>query len=325
MAGMLAGILIGGAAAAPILTGTMAAAQQAQLNYSREDERQADQLGFKYSSAGGFDPLEMIETLKKIRKAQIIGTDSIPPYLLTHPGGTERMSNFEIMSMSSNRPLGQENEQTAKYRKFFPLFKTILTAKYSDPLQAESAFKLELEKDPQSTYANFGLGIVWRESAEYNRAIGHFEKALKREPDSVLILRNLAETYQLLGQDGKAIEILSKALDVYGRDKGSLYLLAMSYQNLERYSKAIKIYEKLKRRKPVRNEVFYNLGVSYGRRNQLAHAHYNFGIYFARLFQFDKARFHFQKAESLSGNDPALQKKIKKIMNAGPFSDKKKE
>jgi len=103
MAGILAGILIGGAAAAPIMTGSMAAAQQAQLSYSREDERQADQLGFKYSSAGGFDPLEMIQTLKKIRRAQIIGTDSIPPYLLTHPGGPERMSNFETMSMSRNR------------------------------------------------------------------------------------------------------------------------------------------------------------------------------------------------------------------------------
>jgi len=56
LAGMLAGALIGGKAAGAIMTGTVAANMQQQLNYSREDERQADQLGFKYMSLSGFDP-----------------------------------------------------------------------------------------------------------------------------------------------------------------------------------------------------------------------------------------------------------------------------
>ncbi|MEJ2024645.1 MAG: M48 family metalloprotease, partial [Deltaproteobacteria bacterium] len=46
MAGILAGIFVGGAAANALITGSMAAGIQAQLHYSREDERQADQLGF---------------------------------------------------------------------------------------------------------------------------------------------------------------------------------------------------------------------------------------------------------------------------------------
>ena len=42
MAGVLAGILIGGKAAGPLVTGSIASAAQAELGYSREDERQAD-------------------------------------------------------------------------------------------------------------------------------------------------------------------------------------------------------------------------------------------------------------------------------------------
>ena len=56
LAGLLAGALIGGKAAGAIMTGTMAANMQQQLNYSREDERQADQLGFKYMSLSGSIP-----------------------------------------------------------------------------------------------------------------------------------------------------------------------------------------------------------------------------------------------------------------------------
>ncbi|NIR12428.1 MAG: M48 family metalloprotease, partial [Desulfobacterales bacterium] len=47
LAGILAGILIGGSAGAAVMAGSQAATAQAQLHYSREDERQADQLGFK--------------------------------------------------------------------------------------------------------------------------------------------------------------------------------------------------------------------------------------------------------------------------------------
>jgi hypothetical protein len=46
-AGLLAGAFIGGKAAGAVMTGSVAAGIQAQLHYSRNDERQADQLGFK--------------------------------------------------------------------------------------------------------------------------------------------------------------------------------------------------------------------------------------------------------------------------------------
>ena len=96
------------------------------------------------------------------------------------------------------------------------------------------------------------------------------------------------------------------------RDRSSLYLMALAYQNMEEYSKAIPIFEKLTSMEPVKNDVFYNLGVSYGRLNRLAPAHYNFGIYFKKIGKVGKALFHFQKAEDLSKNDPALERRINK-------------
>jgi hypothetical protein len=61
---------------------------------------------------------------------------------------------------------------------------------------------------------------------------------------------------------------------------------------------------------PVKDEVFYNLGVCYGRQEKLAVAHYNTGLYFQRIFDFRKARYHFLKADQLAGNDQALKNRI---------------
>ena len=312
MAGMLAGIFIGGKAAGALMASSVAAGAQVQLHYSRNDERQADQLGFKYMDKAGFDPAGMISTLKKLQQGQWSGTDRIPPYLLTHPGGPERMSNIEVMLTDYTVKTG--NEQTARFREHFPFLKTILRAKYVDSHDAERFFNKELEKNPDSTLAHFGLGIICKERAEYPSAIDHFKKTLKGQSESIPILRNLGEAYQLKGQDGEAIRTLEKALKMDNQDRSALFLLAASYQNLEQYTKAIHIYKRLTLMRPVKDGVFYQLGVSYGRLGRLDFAHYNFGIYFKRLKKIDKAKFHFQKADELSKDGSAIKGRIHKAM-----------
>jgi predicted Zn-dependent protease len=316
LAGVLAGVLIGGEATNALVTGSVAAGMQKQLSYSRDDERQADQLGFKYMEKSGFDPSGMITTLKNIQRSQWIGTGSTPPYLLTHPAGPERMSNIETL-LSGYMPK-PENGETAKLRKSFPFFKTILTAKYLEARDAEKLLQRELDKDPGSVSARFGMGILCKERAEYPMAIEHFQRALKEQPDSLPILRNLGEAYQLKGQDGEAVAALEKALNLDDQDKGSLFLLAKSHQALEEYRKAIRLYKRLTFMEPVNDDVFHNLGVCYGREDRLAPAHYNFGLYFKRLGRVDKALFHFNRANDFSKNDPAMTGLIRKAMEDLP-------
>jgi predicted Zn-dependent protease len=310
--GMLAGALIGGKAAGAIMTGSMAAGMQKQLSYSRNDERQADQLGFKYMEASGFDPAGMVDLLQRLERAQYVGPDAIPSYLLTHPGGSERIADTQMMlSELVPRP---ENPEIERYRKLFPFLKAILIAVSMAPQDAERLFKKDLEKNPQSATAHFGLGIVLKQRSEYAKAVEHLEMASAEAPGALPVLRHLGEAYQLQGQDRKAIRVFQRALEIDSLDKGALFLLALSHQNLEEYGEAIRIYERLTFMEPVRNEVFYNLGLCYGRQNKLALAHYYFGLYFKNLGELEKARFHFQTAGSFPGNDPVLSSRIQRAM-----------
>lgn len=308
MAGILAGALIGGEIAQAMMAGSMAAGAQVQLHYSRNDERQADQLGFEYMKQSGFDPSGLIKTLQTLQRSNWLGTDRIPAYLMTHPTGPERMSNLDAM-LSHFKPDPPKSE-ALRLKGDFSIFKVILRAKCLEPQEAERLFRLDLERNPSSYLPHFGLGIVYKDRREYAQAIDHFRKAMETDPDSAPILSGLGETYQLKGQDREAISILEKALGLDHQNRSLLFTLAISYENIESYDKAIELFERLSYLKPVNNEVYYHLGISYGRRNRLAHAHYNFGLYFKKLGKSQKARFHFQKADGFSGNEPELRKKI---------------
>jgi len=310
LAGILAGVLIGGEAANAIISSTFAAGMQTQLRYSRNDERQADQLGFKFISPSGFDPAAMLSILKKIESAYLIGTDKIPPYLLTHPTGPERISN--IYSLLSGYKPTPPTQETIRFKETYPYFRTMVTAESMEPHDAEQKFKHDMEKDPLSHLPCFGLGIVSMRKAEYATAIEYLKVALKQKPNVIPMLTTIAKAYEMNGQDREAIAVLKKVLDQDDRDRRAMFLLAMAHENMEEYEKEIRLLERLSFFKPVKPEVYYHLGIAYGRRDRLALAHYNFGLYFKMLGRRKDAKFHFKKANNLSKDNPLLRKKIQK-------------
>ena len=312
--GLLAGMLIGGSgdASEAVMVGTLAASQQKMLSYSREAEREADQLGFKYAEKSGFNPAAIKSALTRLQEGNY-GANKIPAYLLTHPIGPERISNIE--SMLSSPYIIQEKEKTNRFRKQYPIFRTIIMAKYEKKDEMLNKFTLELSKHPDSPLGNLGMGIVLKENGDYPQSIDHLNKAIKGLADPSPVLRYLSEAYLLNNNPEKAISIIQEALQNNGNDIPSLLTLAKTYQKIEEYNKAIDIYEKLKLMEPVEDNIFYNLGYSYGKENRLGLAHYNFGLFYERLKNMREAHFHFNEAKKKAADNPELLRKIEESIS----------
>lgn len=311
LAGMLAGVLLGGDAGEALMVGSYAAGTQAMLSYSRDDEREADQLGFEKAYLAGFKPDAFVDALGKLQHGQW-GVNQTPAYLLTHPVDSERMANLTVMSRTYPEP--EKNETVERFRSKYPLFRAIVRAQSVDPKVAERYFTSELEKDPDSGVDHFGLAMAMQRNGEYDSAIEHYNIALNNITEKASVLRYMGETYQMKGQENEAISTFEKALKINSKDKSVLYLLAMSYQETEEYAKAVDVYDRLSIMEPVKDDVFYNLGLCLGRQNILGPAHYNFGRYFKRTGDRENADFHFKKASELAGSDQDLQDKIRKEM-----------
>src|SRR5262249_15994610 len=90
----LLGVLL--SAVHPVLgAGAVAAAQTAQLKYSREFEQEADYLGLRYATQAGYDPHALGSFFKTLLAEQRVNPAGVPAYMLTHPMTEERVAHVE--------------------------------------------------------------------------------------------------------------------------------------------------------------------------------------------------------------------------------------
>lgn len=71
---------------------TDAATSAVTNNYSRDDERDADQLGVEYMIKAGFDPLGSVHLQEKLGE---IAKGTTLAFMSTHPGSAERVENMK--------------------------------------------------------------------------------------------------------------------------------------------------------------------------------------------------------------------------------------
>jgi predicted Zn-dependent protease len=82
-------------AANAVITGSQAAGAQAQLNFSRDMEREADRVGFAIATEAGFAQQGFVTMFGKLQQASRLNDSGNFPYLRSHPLSTERMADMQ--------------------------------------------------------------------------------------------------------------------------------------------------------------------------------------------------------------------------------------
>ena len=77
------------------------------LKYSRDDEMQADQLGFRYALADGYDSRQMINLFEMLqRDEQLGGGGRLPEWQATHPDPGNRIKDVQDLVAASAQNFG---------------------------------------------------------------------------------------------------------------------------------------------------------------------------------------------------------------------------
>jgi predicted Zn-dependent protease len=83
------------------------------LKYSRDAERQADDLGFRYSVRAGYEVRTMPAMFKTLeRVSEVSGGDRLPTWLATHPAPGERIQRIEQEIAQQNPPAGKVDQES---------------------------------------------------------------------------------------------------------------------------------------------------------------------------------------------------------------------
>jgi predicted Zn-dependent protease len=313
LAGMLTGIFLSGnpEVAGAVTTGSMAAGQSLSLMYSREDERQADQVGLKYLTKAGYGGEGLLEMLNKIRAKRWFGSEQIPSYVQTHPAVEERMGYLDTWMQAHPewKGMGRANDSAE-----FDKVRTKLIALYGDTTAAHRTFDARLRKDGEDVLAKYGKALLLAREGRKEEAIESLKEVVRLRPLDTDILRDLGKIYFEGGEYTKALETLKKALASNPEDPEGRLLLGRSQIETGDLEGALTTLKGLIKTHPDYGSGIYYLGETYGKLGNLAEAHYHLGMYYQEEGDLKNARFHLTRALKLSANDRARQQEIQEAL-----------
>lgn len=314
MAAVLASIFAGDPRiAGAVITSSLATGISLSLKYSREDEEEADNYGFKYMTRSGYDPEEMSVLLGKLRKWGAFGSEVIPAYLLTHPGIGDRIEQIEGLKKYYENQGPWKRTSSEDFRRF----QILLLAQYGNPQRARNRFQQMDQEHSSPSWIHYGRGWVNLREKNLEGAVDEFQKALSLKPHDPYILRDLGLTYLQKSDLNSAIQYLSQASLMNPGDSNAAFYLGRSYLEKGDNPLALENFQRALKMGAESDEVFQYLGKVYGNLGDLGPAHYNLGRFFQRRGQTDKAVFHFKTALKYLDKNPELkgtvQSEIKKL------------
>jgi predicted Zn-dependent protease len=324
LAGIAAGILLGvggaGSAAQAVTVSTMAAGQSLSLAYSRDDERQADEVGLKYMEKAGYNAEGLMLMLKKIRSKQWYG-DEIPTYLTTHPAANERI--VYLGRHLKKESAGDLPASTSGNNDFKKAHMRIL-ALYGNRENAVSTFQKMLAEDATSYLGNHGMGLVLVRGSNRKDAQHYLKKALERQAFDPFLLTDLGHVYYHNGEFESAFNTLESALGLDAENKKGWLLLGRTQVELGKLEAATGTFHQLITAHPDFSSAYYYLGDAYHRLNRSAPEHYYLGMSYKIQGDYKKALFNLKRAKT-DAKEAEIKEKIDAAVKEIEEEKKKKK
>ncbi len=210
MLAMLGLILVSGGNGEVIqgaVMGSQAMAAQAQINFTRHNEVEADRVGIRTLSAAGYDPHGMADFFEKMGKTSRASGEGPPEFLRTHPVSVNRIA--EAKSRIQNLPSVEAGEG----RQFYIVQARLRALLENDPKKAIEHFKNELREPLTDARRNgnlYGLAIATQRNSQFDEAEAILSKLLEKEPSQLAFQLQMANLHRKRGHPQQAIDSLAE-------------------------------------------------------------------------------------------------------------------
>ena len=250
----------GQATSAAIASG-QALAMQSQINFTRENEYEADRIGFQRLEAAGFDVYAMATMMDRLQKSSRFADGNAPSYLRSHPVTHERIA--EAQSRAFGKPYRQVVDSpefhlvrallrsyTGTSKEAVAYFRSALAdRKFNDEVAARYGLVASLlrnEEYPQALTELAALekiapphpmieamaGHVLMESGKLDLAIARFKSALARYPNKLQLIYDYPQALVKAGRAREAAAFLDAELLRFPQDGPLHRIAAQTYAEL---------------------------------------------------------------------------------------------
>jgi len=281
-----------------LFTGSMAAGQAATLQYSRNDEEQADRLSFGWMQEMGRNPKAMEGMLRTMRRITRYRSGMVPQYLLTHPNPEARLDYVQSLV-----ELDDKQKDPDYYRKAdnfaFLRFKYRILQLTMEPEKLRVFFANTLasaKEDEQRVMAEYGLALLEADENNPERAMQLLKKVKGVYPDRYILDIDEAVLLAENHQYKQAKTLLEATLARHPDDVYAIYELAKTEYNLGNLQRAEVLFTQAAGELSENAQIYYDLGkVSAGQgKNQVSR--FYLGKYYLYKGKFKVAKRYFEIA-----------------------------
>jgi len=246
---MLAGLLLGSVdsqAGSALVFGGAAGAQQTMVNYTRENEYEADRVGIELMSDANFDTNGVVEFFTIMTR--LAGTSELGDieYMRTHPIGSNRIA--EAIGRVHNQPGSGDQVEN------FSLFKDYLQFVSSDHLSQQGDAYLQ--------------ALAMMKSGKYRLADPMLESLYREDNENIWYTIAYSENLENLLRNADAERVYRHLLDIFPGD----FILSMRLLNLlngeGRHEEALLIARRLEIDYPKQPQVYFALSGTYDALNR---------------------------------------------------------
>ncbi|WP_162083616.1 M48 family metalloprotease [Sulfuriferula nivalis] len=262
----------GGAIAA-----TQAATIQKQLNFSRDNEREADRIGIQTMAAAGFDPHAMASFFERLQKYSRLYENNAPAYLQTHPLTTERIADMQNRAANfSNKPVADSLT--------FQLVRTKLRVLNLRPDLAVTEYQAAIKDQRYTSLAPvlYGLSFAQLQNRQFSDAETSYQQLKQMKLDSPIIDTLGADIKFKSGDIKTALLRYQQARAHYPNYRPLIYSYADALINAGLSNDAVKLLTDLIRIYPDDAKLYQLQARVYAQQNKDFLRHYAQGEFYAK-------------------------------------------
>jgi predicted Zn-dependent protease len=218
------------------VAGAQYAMVQGTLNFTRDNEREADRVGVQILEKSGFDARAMPAFLERLQRSYRLYETNAPSYARTHPLTYERIADVE------NRV------QDVPYRQVpdslqFDLVRALLRARDMSPRDAVAYFDdvINEKKAVSDIPARYGLIYSLLRQNDVRRASAEMQTLAAEAPDSVMVAALNGRTKTAAKDTRGALDFYAAAMKRFPRNRALTYDYARLLLDNRKGADALKI------------------------------------------------------------------------------------
>ena len=273
--------------------------QQISINYTRNNEKEADRIGFNNLVKAGFDPKGMSSMFQKLQKSRG-ANDEEYSYLMSHPLPKERITDAKLRENSI--------EKKEKYRDSLDFYLIKARSIVSSSNDHRGLVK-EYEKTLRSNLteksivaAEYGLVLTHKKLKNFPVAFKLLRSLLDQFPNNLILQTTLMELHIEEENNFEAVSVGETLLSLNENNHAISKILSKAYMQNNQIKDAENILSKLSRNRPMDPSVWYQLAEAQGLSGNILGLHRSRAEYFMLTGRYDAAIFQLREALKLSKN-----------------------